>query len=62
MKDLKQLALYIAMSVAVIITLVKMSQSDAVPSGVVVSTAVLFVVVLPVLVAVRIAKKERERQ
>jgi len=60
MKDILQLIMYGVVSFGVIILLIKMSQTDEIGSTFVVLTAVFLVVVLPVLVAVKIAKKERE--
>jgi len=62
MKDIKQLLIYVVLTVGVILLLVNISNKDSIPSSVVVGLAVFFVVVLPVIVAVRLSKKERERQ
>jgi len=62
MKDIKQLIIYGVMSFAVIILLIKMSRVEALNSNIIVITAILFVVVLPVFMAIRIAKKEKESE
>lgn len=60
MKDIIQFVMYAVVSFGVIILLIKMSASDAFGSTMVVMTAIFLVVILPVFVAVKIAKKERE--
>jgi len=62
MKDIKQLIIYAILSFGVIILLIKMSKVEELNSSIIVTTAVLFVVVLPVFVAIRMAKKEKEKE
>jgi len=62
MKDIKQLIIYAIMSFGVIILLIKMSKVEELNSSIIVTTAVLFVVVLPIFIAIRMAKKEKERE
>lgn len=59
MKDLLQLIIYGVVSFAGIMLLIKMSQNDFVSPNVLVLTSITLVVVLPVIIAVRVAKKER---
>jgi len=61
MKDLAQLAIYAALTIAGILVLIAMSRMENLPSGAVVGTAMFLVVVLPVIIGIRAAKKERER-
>ena len=62
MKDIFQLTIYGALTVGAIFTLIAMSKMDNLPSGAVVGVAMLLVVVLPVIIAVRVGKKEQERK
>jgi len=62
MKDIKQLIIYAIMSFGVIILLIKMSKVEELNSSIIVTTAILFVVVLPIFIAIRMAKKEKERE
>ena len=60
MKDLAQLAVYAALTVGAILLLIAMSRMEDLPSGTVVGTAMLLVVVLPVIIAIKAGKKEQE--
>lgn len=60
MKDIKRLIIYGGGSFAVIIALIALSRMETLPSGVVVFAAVMFVVVLPVVYAINVSKKERK--
>ncbi len=62
MKDFKQLIIYAVVSFVGIILLIKMSQSDVISPNFLVFTAIFLVVVLPIIVAVKIGKKERENR
>ena len=62
MKDLKQFIIYGVVSVAGILVLIEMSQNDVLNSNILVFTAIFLVIILPVFVAIRIAKKERENR
>jgi len=62
MKDLKQLAIWGSLSLVVILFLINISSKDEVPSSLVVGAAIFFVVVLPIILAIRMSKKEREQQ
>jgi len=59
MKDIKRLFIFAGGSLAVILGLIAMSNMEL-PSGVVVFVAVMLVVVLPVILAIKMSKKERE--
>lgn len=59
MKDFIQFVIYSVVSFAGIMLLIKMSQSDIVSPNVLVLTSISLVVILPVIIAVRVAKKER---
>ncbi len=61
-KDFKQLIIYAVVSFVGIILLIKMSQSSLVSPNFLVFTAIFLVVVLPIIVAVKIGKKERENR
>lgn len=61
-KDFKQLIIYAVVSFVGIILLIKMSQSDIVSPNFLVMTAIFLVVVLPIIIAVKIGKKERENR
>ena len=62
MNDIKQLIIYAVMSVGVILLLIQMSKSDQLNSSIIVITAILLVVVLPVVLAIKLAKREKERE
>lgn len=62
MKDLAQLAIYATLTVGAILLLIAMSDMENLSSSVVVSTAILLVVVLPVFLAIRAAKKEQAQK
>jgi len=59
MKDIAQLTIYAALTVGAILLLIAMSRMENLPSGAVVGTAMLLVVVLPVIIGIRAAKKEQ---
>lgn len=59
MKDLKQLFIFAGGTTAVILGLIAMSKMEL-PSGVLVFSAIMLVVILPVIVAIKMSKKERE--
>ena len=59
MKDLLQLIIYGVVSFAGILLLIKMSQTDFVSPNVLVLTSISLVVILPIIIAIRVAKKER---
>ena len=61
MKDLVQLLIYGGLTVAAILLLVAMSNMENISSNVVVFTSIMLVIVLPVVIGIRAAKKERER-
>ncbi len=60
MKDIFNLVVYVAITVAAILLLIIMSRMDELPSSLVVGTAIFLVVVLPVVLAVKAGKKEQE--
>ncbi len=62
MGDFKNLLIYGGLSLAVILGLVFMSATDSISPGMVGGLAILFVVILPVVVAVRISKQEKLRK
>ncbi len=62
MNDIKNMLIYGGLSLAVILGLVFISTSDSISPGMVGGLAILFVVILPVVVAVRISQKEKERK
>jgi len=61
MKDLKQLAIWGSLSLVVILFLINISSKEGIPSSVVVGAAIFFVVVLPIFLAIRMSKNEREQ-
>jgi len=61
MKDIVQLTIYVSLTVGAILLLVAMSKMENLPSSALVITATMLVVVLPVIIGIRAAKKERER-
>lgn len=61
MKDLVQLFIYGGLTIAAILLLVAMSNMENISSSVVVFTSIMLVIVLPVVIGIRAAKKERER-
>jgi len=62
MKDLAQLAFYTILTVAAILLLVAMSRMESLPSSALVGTAMLLIIVIPVVIAVRMGKKEQARK
>jgi len=62
MKDLAQLFIYVALTVGAILLLIAMSKMENLSSTVVVTTAMMLVIVLPVVFAIKAAKREREQQ
>lgn len=60
MKDIKRLIIFAVGSFAVILALIALSRMENIPSSVVVFSAIMLVVVLPVILAVKMSKKERE--
>ena len=61
MKDLKQLAIWGSLTVIVILFLINISSKENIPSDLVVIAAIFFVVVLPIVLAVRLSKKEKQQ-
>lgn len=61
MKDLKRLAVFGSGTLAVILLLIALSRMEL-PSGVVVFSAIMLVVVLPVILAIKLSQKERENR
>ena len=62
MKDLKGLLIYGGGAALMILVLALMGRSDAISGGVKVSLALILVVVLPLVLSVFIAKKERREK
>jgi len=62
MKDIRNLLISVILSVGVILILINLSQSEGVSSNVLVGTAIFFVVILPVILAVKLSKKEKEKE
>lgn len=62
MIDIKRLFIFAGGSLAVILLLIAISRIEAIPSSVVVSSAIFLVVVLPIILAIKLSKKEKERE
>jgi len=62
MKDLKQMAIWVSLTIAVIYFLINISDVEGISSNLVVGSAIFFVIVLPIVLAIRLSKKEREQQ
>ena len=62
MKDIATLAVYAVLTVGAILILIAMSGMEELPSSVVVITAILLVVVLPVVFAVKAGKNEQAKR
>ncbi len=60
MKDLKNLAIFGSITGAVILVLVSMAASDSISDTTVGYLSILLVVVLPVILAIKMIKKEKE--
>jgi len=60
MKDIKGLLIYGSAAGVVILLLATLGRSDAISGGTKLSLALLLVVVLPIVLSVVIAKKERQ--
>ena len=61
MKDLKQLAIWGSLTVIVILFLINISSKESISSNLVVGAAIFFVVVLPIVLAIHLSKKERQQ-
>jgi len=62
MKDLQRLIIYSAIALGIILGLNELASHDIVSSNVIGILAIISVVVVPVIIAVRMSHKERERQ
>jgi hypothetical protein len=61
MKDLTRMFIYGGLSVATILILVYMANTEMLSSGAIGFIAIFLVVVLPIIIAVRISSKERDQ-
>ncbi len=61
MKDLKGLAIYGGGTIAIILMLVAISRMENIPSNVLGIASILVVVVIPIVLAVKLSKNEREK-
>ncbi|MDH5258209.1 MAG: hypothetical protein OEX07_09370 [Gammaproteobacteria bacterium] len=62
MKDLAQLAIYGTLTIGAIMVLITMSRMENLSSSTLVLTAMLLIIVLPVVIAIQVAKKERKNK
>jgi len=62
MKDLKRLLIYGSSAGLMVLVLAMLGRSDAISGGVKVSLALILVVVLPLILSIFIARKERREK
>lgn len=60
MKDLKNLVIYGSAAGLVVLILATLGRTDAISGGVKISLALILVILLPLILSVRMAKKERQ--
>lgn len=62
MNDIKNLVIYLGITLGMIIGLNYLYDNDVVSGSVVGAIAIVGVIILPVIIAIRLSSKERERQ
>jgi len=62
MKDLQQLAIYGGGATLIILLLINIASIEALSPGVLVAVAILTVVILPIVIAVKQAKREKNSE